>query len=58
MEVAPDYARADYREKMDAHIRTLRDKAKGAGIDYFLLDTSRPLDEALREYLSIRGGRK
>jgi uncharacterized protein (DUF58 family) len=58
MEVAPDYARGEYRVKIDAHIQALRDKARSAGIDYFLLDTARPLDEALREYLSIRGGRK
>ena len=31
---------------------------KRAGMDYFLLDTSKPLDAALREYLSIRQGRK
>jgi hypothetical protein len=35
----------------------LRDQAKGAGLDYFLMDTSRPLDEGLREYLSVRQGR-
>jgi hypothetical protein len=33
-------------------------KAQAAGIDYFLLRTDRPLDEALREYLTIRQGRK
>jgi hypothetical protein len=36
----------------------LRMKAQAAGIDYFLLRTDRPLDEALREYLTIRQGRK
>ena len=29
-------------------------RRKRAGIDYFLMDTSRPLDDALREYLAIR----
>ena len=42
---------------MDGHIEALREKAKGSGIDYFLLSTDRPLDSALREYLSIRQGR-
>ena len=37
--------------------KTLRSQAKGAGLDYFLIDTSRPLDAALREYLAIRRGR-
>ena len=35
----------------------LRDRARGAGMDYYLLVTDRPLDGALREYLSIRQGR-
>ena len=53
----PDYARIGYRQRIDAHIAGLREKSKAAGLDYFLLDTSRPLDEALREYLSLRAGR-
>jgi uncharacterized protein (DUF58 family) len=57
LEVSPDYTRKDYREKIDAHVDALRTKARSAGMDYFLLDTSRPLDEALREYLSVRRGR-
>jgi hypothetical protein len=28
-----------------------------AGMEYFLLDTSRPLDQALREFLVVREGR-
>jgi hypothetical protein len=47
----------EYRTKMDAHIEGLRSEAKSNGIDYFLLPTDRPLDAALREYLSIRQGR-
>ncbi len=35
--------------------RSLR-KARGAGMDYFLMDTGRPLDEGLREYLAVRRG--
>ncbi len=58
LEVTPDYVRNEYREKIDAHIAGLRDHAQRAGMDYFLLDTSRPLDEALREYLSIRQRRR
>jgi hypothetical protein len=54
MEVTPDYMREEYRNKIDAHIEQLRDLARGAGMDYYLLVTDRPLDGALREYLSIR----
>lgn len=57
LEVSPDYVNHDYRIKMDAHIASLRSEAKSNGIDYFLLSTDRPLDAALREYLSIRQGR-
>ncbi len=57
MEITPEYVRDEYRKKIDAHLETLRDKARGAGMDYHLLDTSKPLDGVLREYLSIRQGR-
>jgi uncharacterized protein (DUF58 family) len=57
MEVTPDYLNKEYREKIDAHIADLRDRAKGAGMDYHLLVTDRPLDGALSEYLTIRQGR-
>ena len=57
IEVSPDYAKHEYRAKIDAHVETLRTKAKAANMDYFLLRTDRPLDDALREYLTIRQGR-
>jgi uncharacterized protein (DUF58 family) len=57
LEVSPEYATKEYPAKIDAHLEDLRSKAKGAGLDYFLIDTSRPLDAALREYLGVRGGR-
>jgi len=57
IEITPEYVRDEYRKKFDAHVETLRDKARGAGMDYHLLDTSKPLDGVLREYLSIRQGR-
>jgi uncharacterized protein (DUF58 family) len=58
LESTPDYAKSEYRQKIQAHIEELRTKAQAAGIDYFLLRTDRPLDQALREYLTIRQGRK
>jgi len=57
MEVSPDYTKHEYPAKIDAHIEDLKTRAQGAGIDYFLIDTSRPLDAALREYLAIRKGK-
>ncbi|MGA2984956.1 MAG: DUF58 domain-containing protein [Terriglobia bacterium] len=57
LEVSPEYAREEYAQKIDAHIEALRDGARGSGMDYHLLVTDRPLDDALREYLAIRQGR-
>lgn len=57
MEVTPAYARNEYTVKMDAHVAELRERAQSAGLDYFLLETDRPLDGVLREYLSLRQGR-
>jgi hypothetical protein len=55
--VTPEYARNEYRAKIDAHIENLASATRRAGMEYFLMDTGRPLDEGLREYLSIRQGR-
>jgi uncharacterized protein (DUF58 family) len=57
LEVSPDYARTEYRAKLDAHVAALKREAQGAGMDYFLVPTDRALDTALREYLTIRQGR-
>ncbi len=57
LEVTPDYSKQEYRDKIDAHLADLRDRTRAAGMGYYLLMTDRPLDEALREYLTLRGGR-
>jgi uncharacterized protein (DUF58 family) len=57
IEVSPDYAKHEYRAKFDAHVEQLRTKAKASNMDYCLLRTDRPLDDALREYLTVRQGR-
>jgi uncharacterized protein (DUF58 family) len=57
IEVTPDYTRHEYAQKMDAHLTQLRDRTRGAGMDYHLLVTDRPLDDSLREYLTLRQGR-
>ncbi|MBI3209646.1 MAG: DUF58 domain-containing protein [Candidatus Solibacter usitatus] len=57
MEVSPDYANNEYRTKIRAHVEELGSKARGAGLGYHVLDTSQPLDEAMREYFRVREGR-
>jgi uncharacterized protein (DUF58 family) len=57
LEVTPDYTKKEYREKIETHLADLRDRTQAAGMGYCLLMTDRPLDDALREYLTLRGGR-
>jgi len=54
LEVSPEYVQHNYSRRIDAHLETLRDRARSSGMDYHLLTTDRPLDGALREYLGIR----
>jgi uncharacterized protein (DUF58 family) len=54
IEVIPDYLKTTYRDKMQAHIEQLRTRTRAAGMDYELLLTDQPLDEALRRYLTLR----
>jgi len=52
--VIPDKLRADYRRMVDDHLQTLKDRFTANRIDYTLLDTSKPLDLALFQYLLAR----
>ena len=58
MEVSPEYARNEYRTKIDSHIAALSDKAAAAGLEYVFMDTSKPLDRGLRNYLAMRQRRR
>jgi uncharacterized protein (DUF58 family) len=58
LEVSPDYARNEYKAKINEHMKTLSDKAASAGLEYVFMNTSRPLDEGLRNYLSMRQRRR
>jgi uncharacterized protein (DUF58 family) len=51
----PAVVRARYLQTMQGLIETYRRELGGAGIDYQLLDTSKPLDLALVAYLHARG---
>jgi uncharacterized protein (DUF58 family) len=57
MEVTAEYASKEYGDRIAEHVDALRDGAQRAGMTYQLLRTDRPLDDALREYLTIREGR-
>lgn len=54
MEVSPIFMRSRYREKIDAHIENLKRSALGIGADHALVDVTKPLDDALRNYLLFR----
>ncbi len=58
MEVSPDYARNEYKAKIEHHMKSISDKASAAGIEYVFMNTSRPLDEGLRNYLFLRQKRR
>ena len=53
-EVTPDYAKHEYRQKIDQHIKDLGEEAAKSGLEYVFMDTSKPLDQGLRNYLAIR----
>lgn len=52
--VVPEKQREGYRALLEAHLAALRDRCAAAGVDYALMDTSRPLDYALAAYLARR----
>jgi uncharacterized protein (DUF58 family) len=52
--VIPTKLREEYRKVVATHLETLKTKMTGQRIDYTLLDTSKPLDLALFQYLLAR----
>jgi uncharacterized protein (DUF58 family) len=58
IEVSPDFMQREYPERVRAHVAALRVAAARAGADHIVLDTSKPLDEPLRQYLLFRGRRR
>ena len=57
LEVSPEYAKEEYTPKLTRTSMISAKKASAANIDYCLLRTDRPLDDAMREYFLIRKGR-
>lgn len=54
MPVVTPSVRAKYREMMQQHITDLKKKLTQVHIDYALLDTTEPMDNALFKYMSAR----
>ena len=52
--VIPAKLREEYLALLRAHLRELEDRFTASGVDYEILDTSKPLDLALFRYLSAR----
>ncbi len=52
--VIPTKLRDDYKKVVAAHVDALRQRLTGNRMDYTLLDTSKPLDLALFQYLLAR----
>jgi len=58
VEVAPQFMRETYPERIRAHIDSLQKAAAGIGADHVLVKTSDSLDRALRNYLLFRQKRQ
>jgi uncharacterized protein (DUF58 family) len=54
MHIIPEYLRTQYLAIINEHIERLRKETSGANIDYTLMDTTKPVDEALFAYLAAR----
>jgi uncharacterized protein (DUF58 family) len=52
--MVPEVARDEYLKLLDQHIQTLKKECGILGVDYHMMETSRPLDYALYSYLYTR----
>jgi len=52
--VVPEAMRREYKKLVQAHVDALQQRFSEVRVDYMLLDTSKPLDFALFQYLSSR----
>ena len=53
----PSLARADYIRRLEAHLDAVRATCQKLGITHVLLDTSKPLELVLFDFLKARSGR-
>ncbi len=54
LEVSAEFAQREYPQRIAAHIERVARAARELRADHVLIETSQPLDAALRAYLSIR----
>lgn len=54
LHVIPEYLRKQYLAILNEHMNQIRKELSSAGIDYVLMDTSKPLDTGLFAYLAAR----
>lgn len=54
MEVSPIYMSSLYRQRIDAHVESIKTAAARAGADFKLVNITQPLDDVLRSYLMFR----
>lgn len=54
IEVSPDYMSQEYPARIQAHIDAIRDTAAAMQADHVLLNSAKPLDEGLRQYIQFR----
>ncbi|HEY5757030.1 MAG TPA: DUF58 domain-containing protein [Steroidobacter sp.] len=57
LNVSPEYLAGEYKQRLDAHLQSLRRAAAKVGAHQLLITTDEPLDNALRRYLLLREGR-
>lgn len=58
LKLDPALTRRIYLENLANHMKTISDAAGKLQVNHVVLDTSRPFDAALTDYLAIRMGRK
>jgi uncharacterized protein (DUF58 family) len=58
VQLDPQTVRAEYLDRLRAHVDAIRTGCGRMGIDYAQLPTSRPFDEALAQYLAHRRSRR
>jgi uncharacterized protein (DUF58 family) len=54
----PSLARDEYVRRLEAHVESVRGTCEGLGISHVLLDTSKPLELALFDFLKARSMRR
>lgn len=54
VEVSPAFMKKEYPARIQTHIQTIADAARGIGADHVLVNTGEPLDRALHNYLTFR----